>query len=458
MRKKRLSLKIGISGVRGTVGDSLTPQLAANFAQAFGSYMGRGRVIVGQDPRASGPMIRNAIFSGLLAVGCQPVDVGICPIPSMMVLTKEKKASGGIDVTASHNPPEWNGLKFISGKGLFFTPSEVEEFLDIYHQGEFMLVGVDQYKAPLSERNPTEPHLEKLLGYLDVDTIRRKNFKVVADCCNGAGAVLLPGFLEELGCRMVLINTTLDGTFAHHPEPVPENLSKLCRIVQKEKADVGFVQDADADRLALVNEKGEPLGEELTLALSVQHILSKKRGPVVINLSTTRAIDDIASRFKVPVFRTKIGEINVVEKILSEKASIGGEGNGGVIFPEIHPCRDSFTAMGLILEAMAISKKSVSSLRKEIPEYFMIKDKIECTPEHAYRVIRELKKKYTGKEKVSTLDGLKIDLPKGWVHIRPSNTEPILRVMTEAKNYIEAKDLLERFKKEIMELLRWKSS
>jgi phosphomannomutase len=386
------------------------------------------------------------------------VDVGICPIPSMMVVTKDKKAAGGIGVTASHNPPEWNGLKFISGKGLFLNPSEVEEFLDIYHQGEFIVVNVDRYKTPLSEKNPTDPHLDKLLGYLDVDTIQKKNFTVAADCCNGAGAVLMPRFLEALGCRPILINTTLDGTFAHCSEPVPENLSTLCRIVSEEKADVGFVQDADADRLAIVNEKGEPLGEELTLALSAQHILSKKRGPVVTNLSTTRAIDDIASRFKVPVFRTKIGEINVVEKILAEKAVIGGEGNGGVIFPEIHPCRDSFSAMGLILEAMAASGKTVSALRKDIPDYFMIKEKIECTPEQAYRVIRELKKRYSGKEKVSTLDGMKIDLPGSWIHIRPSNTEPILRIMTEAKSQREATDLLYTFKKEIKELLRWKSS
>lgn len=454
--KKRLSLKISISGVRGVVGDSLTPQLCAGFAQAFGSYLGRGKFIVGQDARISGTMIKNAIFSGLLSVGCQPIDVGICPIPSIMILTKERKAVGGIAVTASHNPKDWNGLKFISGNGLFLSHSQVEEFLDIYHQGDFSLAKVDKYKTPMIEKNPTEAHLKKLLGYLNVDIIRKKKFTVVADCCNGAGAVLLPRFLEALGCRMVLINTTLDGAFAHHPEPIPENLTKLCCIVKEEKADIGFVQDADADRLAIISEKGEPIGEELTLALAVRYILNKRPGPVVTNLSTTKAIEDIAQKHHVPVFRTKIGEIHVVEQILRRKSSIGGEGNGGVILPEVHPCRDSFTAMGLALEYLASSGKSVSQLRSEIPEYFMIKDKVDGTPEQAYRMIRELKKKYSGKERISTLDGLKIDFDHAWVHIRPSNTEPIIRVVAEAKSHREVKRIISQFKKEITGLLEWK--
>jgi len=454
--KKRLSLKISISGVRGVVGDSLTPQLCARFAQAFGSYLGRGKVIVGQDARISGTMVKNAIYSGLLSVGCQPIDIGICPIPSIMILTKERKAVGGIAVTASHNPKDWNGLKFISGQGLFLNRSQIEEFLDIYHQGDFSLVKVDKYKTPTAEEHPTDTHLQRLLAYLDIDLIKHKKFKVVADCCNGAGAVLVPKFLEALGCRMTLINTTLDGAFAHHPEPVPENLAKLCRIVKEEQADIGFVQDADADRLAIVNEKGEPLGEELTLALAVKYILGKNPGPVVTNLSTTRAIDDIAQEYDAPVFRTKIGEINVVEQILSQKAIIGGEGNGGVVFPEIHPCRDSFTAIGLTLEYMASRGKSISELRQEIPDYHMIKDKIDSTSEQAYLMIRVLKKKYAEKNKISTLDGLKIDFDEAWVHIRPSNTEPIIRIVVESKIQKEAERIVNDFKKEIMGLLKWK--
>lgn len=438
------------------MGDSLTPQLSASFAQAFGSYLGRGKVIVGQDARISGTMVKNAIYSGILSVGCQPVNIGICPIPSILILTKERKAIGGIAVTASHNPKDWNGLKFINGKGLFLNHSQIEEFLDIYHQGDFSLVKVEKYKSLLSEKNPTDLHLKKLLNYLNVDLIRRKKFKVAADCCNGAGAVLMPQFLKALGCQMILINTTLDGAFAHHPEPIPENISKLSRIIKEKNADIGFVQDADADRLAIVNEKGEPIGEELTLALAVKYILNKKPGPVVTNLSTTQAIDDIAGEHNSPVFRTKIGEINVVEEIISRKALIGGEGNGGVIFPEIHPCRDSFTAIGLTLESMASSGKSISQLQEETPKYYMIKDKIDGTSEQAYPMLRELKKKYSGKELISTLDGLKINFRDAWVHIRPSNTESIIRIVAEAKSRDEVEMLLEKFKKEILGMLKWK--
>ncbi len=438
------------------MGDSLTPQLSASFAQAFGSYLGRGKVLVGQDARISGTMVKNAIYSGILSVGCQPVNIGICPIPSILILTKERKAIGGIAVTASHNPKDWNGLKFINGKGLFFNHSQIEEFLDIYHQGDFSLVKVENYKSLLYEKNPTDLHLKKLLNYLNVALIRRKKFKVAADCCNGAGAVLMPQFLKALGCQMILINTTLDGAFAHHPEPIPENISKLSRIIKDKNADIGFVQDADADRLAIVNEKGESIGEELTLALAVKYILNKNHGTIVTNLSTTQAIDDIAGEHNAPVFRTKIGEINVVEEIINRKALIGGEGNGGVIFPEIHPCRDSFTAIGLTLEFMASSGKLISQLQEEIPKYYMIKDKIDGTPEQAYLMLRELKKKYSGKEQISTLDGLKINFRDAWVHIRPSNTEPIIRIVAEAKSRDGVDMLLGKFKKEILRILKWK--
>jgi phosphomannomutase len=447
--KKRLTLKISISGVRGVVGDSLTPQLAARFAQGFGSYQGRGKILVGQDARASGIMIKHAVFSGLLSIGCQPVDVGICPIPSFLVLAKESAAIGGIAVTASHNPKDWNGLKFISGEGLYLNPSQTQEFLDIYHQGEFTLVPADKHKDLLFEENPMDPHLQKLLNALDVEKIRRKKFKVVIDCCNGAGAVLAPRFLEALGCETILLNPIPDGAFAHHPEPVPENLDALCRAVEESDADVGFVQDADADRLAIVDEKGTPLGEELTLVLAVKYVLSKNPGSVVINLSTSRAIEEMTREYNVPLIRTKIGEINVVDEILNTKATIGGEGNGGVIFPAIHPCRDSFTAMGLTLEYMAATGKTISQLRENIPFYVMLKDKIPGSPEEAHRIIRKLKKKYAETEGFSTLDGLKIDFTEYWIHIRPSNTEPIIRILVEARSKQRAAEVLIRFKKEI---------
>ena len=447
--KKGPSLKIGISGVRGIVGDSLTPQLAASFAQAFGTYIGSGKVIVGQDARTSGTMIKNAVFSGLLSVGCQPVDIGICPIPSTMILAKENPYIGAVVVTASHNPPEWNGLKFISGKGLFLSFSQVQEFLDIYHQGEFSWVSADRYKTPITENNPTKSHLQKLMDYLDVESIKKNNYSIVADCSQGAGLRLLPHFLERLGCQVILLDHQMK------PQKLPQswsnaqNITLLCQEVLKNNADIGFAQDADADRLAIMNEKGLPLGEELTLALSVDYILSKKSGPVVINLSTSRAIEDIALKYRAPLYRTKIGEINVVEELLFKKAVIGGEGNGGVIFPSIHPCRDSFTAIGLTLETMSKSGKSISQLQESIPKYAMVKDFIEGSYEQAYRILQLLKKKYQKKENISTIDGLKFDFKDSWLHIRPSNTEPIIRIFAEAKSRQKAQALIRRFKQEI---------
>jgi phosphomannomutase len=452
--KKISSLKISISGVRGIIGDSLTPQLAGALAQAFGTYVGGGPVIVGRDARPSGRMILQAVISGLLSSGCQPVDVGICPIPSFLFLAKDSRSSGGIAVTASHNPKEWNGLKFISRDGLYLTPHQVEEFLDIYHQGDFTYAGPDRLKILRSEPQPVEPHLKKLLGYFKADLIRRKKFKVALDCGNGAGAILAPRLLQELGCETVVINAVPDGSFAHQSEPLPENIREICRTVVKSRADIGFVQDADADRLAIVNDKGRPLGEELTLALAAQYVLGKKKGSVVCNLSTTRAIDDIAAARKAPVFRTKIGEINVVEKVLSAEpaAVIAGEGNGGVILPEIHPCRDSFTGMGLILEYLAASGRTISALQKRVPRYVMIKDKIEGSAEQGYRLVSLLKKRYEGQGKLSLLDGLKIDFPDHWIHVRPSNTEPIIRIISEARTESAAKAAVRRLKTEIAEL------
>jgi phosphomannomutase len=452
------SLKISISGVRGIVGESLTPQLVASFAQAFGTYIEGGTVIIGQDSRTSGIMVKNAVISGLLSVGCQPIDVGICPIPSFQVFTKKAKARGGIAVTASHNPKEWNGLKFINGEGLFLNYHQTEEFLDIYHQGEFSLIEAEKYKIPKSEKNPTGPHLRKLLSYFKAGLISKKKFKVAIDCANGAGAVLAPQFLKALDCKAILINCVPDGSFAHHPEPLPENIAQLCQAVIENKADVGFVQDADADRLAVVNEKGEPLGEEMTLLLASKYVLSKNPGPVVINLSTSQAMDDITSGFKVPLIRTKIGEINVVEGIFAQhcKTAIGGEGNGGVILPDIHLCRDSFTAMGLILEYMASSGRTISELQDEIPQYYMIKEKIKGTQEQAYQLIRQLKRKYWNRGEISLLDGLKIQFEDYWFHIRPSNTEPIIRLIVEAKSREKAAKTVRQLKKEISEIIKRK--
>jgi phosphomannomutase len=454
--KKPSSLKISISGVRGILGDSLTPQLAAAFAQAFGSYIGGGPFIVGRDARSSGEMISQAVIAGLISVGCQPVDVGIVPIPSFLFFIKDGRAAGGISVTASHNPKEWNGLKFASRDGLYLTPHQTEEFLDIYDQGEFSLVPPDRLKAAKTETEAVEPHLRKILGAVDAERIKRRAFKVVLDCNNGAGAVLAPRFLEALGCEATLLYAEPSGEFAHDPEPLPENISQVCRAVVGRGADVGFVQDADADRLAIINERGEPIGEELTLAVAAQYILGCKKGPIVCNLSSSRALDDIAREAGVECLRSKIGEINVVEKLLAAepRAVIGGEGNGGVIFPDVHPCRDSFAAMALILEAMAATGQSMSSLERAVPRYAMIKDRLPGSAEQAYRLINLLRKRYEGRGTLTLLDGLKVDFKDRWIHVRPSNTEPIIRVLAEAKSEDVAREAMESLKAAIAELQR----
>lgn len=454
--KKNATLKISISGARGIVGDSLTPQLAATLAQAFGTYVGGGPVLVGRDARASGIMLSEAVMAGLLAVGCRPVDVGILPIPSFLFLTKAIPSAGGIAVTASHNPKPWNGLKFISREGLYLSPRQTEEYLDIYHQGAFDFIPPGEYKSIRVMPDAGEAHLRRLLRRFDSPALRRRRFKVALDCNNGAGAPLAPRFLRELGCEVIPLYCEPNGEFAHDPEPTPENIPDVCEAVKSAGADIGFVQDADADRLAVVDEKGRPIGEELTLVLAVRHVLAKTKGSVVCNLSSTRALDDITAACGVKLFRTRIGEINVVEKLLSAKpkAVIGGEGNGGVINPEIHPCRDSFTAMGLILEALAAGRKSVSSLVSTLPRYVLIKDRIEGSAERAHRLIALLRKRFEKAGKVCLLDGLKVDFSDHWIHLRPSNTEPIIRVLAEAKTEAGARKALESLKTEISSCLK----
>ena len=446
------SLKIGVSGVRGIVGETLSPQLVTTFAQAFGSFVGRGTILVGRDTRKSGEMVERAVIAGLLSIGCQPSRVGVCPIPSLQYKTKHSNAAGAIAITASHNPVQWNALKFIDGNGLFLNSGQGEELLDIYHQGDFLLVDNDGFIPVREEKEAWRPHLERLMEFLDVDGISKAGLKVAFDCCNGAGSILTPLFLEKLGCERVGINTVPDGVFPHNPEPIPSNLGGLCEAVRKSGADIGFAQDADADRLAIVNEKGEPIGEDYTLVLAVKHVLSRKKGPVVTNLSATKALKDVAGEYGCPTIYTKIGEINVVEGILANGAVIGGEGNGGVILPEIHPCRDSYTGMGLVLELLSKSGKKVSELVDSLPRYRLLREKVECSTEKAHKTVRALVKRFEG-ENMSMLDGIKISYADGWLHIRPSNTEPILRITAEARTDDAAAELLATGRREIAKAL-----
>jgi phosphomannomutase len=441
--KKTTTLKISISGARGIIGDSLTPQLTAALAQAFGTYVGAGPVLVGRDARRSGEMLKDAVLAGLLAVGCSPVDVGVLSIPSFLFLTKAEKASGGIAVTASHNPKEWNGLKFISRDGLYLTPHQTEEYLDIYHQGEFAFVPPGRFKPVRVLPNSSEPHLRRVLDRLDAEKIRRRRFRVALDCNNGAGAVLAPRLLEALGCEVIPLNTRPDGEFAHDPEPLPENISEICRAVPEAKADLGFVQDADADRLAIVDEHGTPLGTDATVVLVIGRWLARHAGPVVASVSTSRMVDDVAAGFGCPVYRSRVGEAHVIEAMKLRGAEVGGEGDGGAIVLQVNPCRDSFAAMVLVLEAMAASGRSAGELMAQVPRYAMVRERLLCSARDIAPSLRVIKDLFRG-EQFDLTDGVKVRWPDRWLLARPSATEPVIRLAAEAPAESDARALVNR--------------
>ena len=443
------ALKISISGVRGVVGDFLTPQLIESFAKAFGTFAGPGRVNVGRDTRTSGEMLLHAVSAGLLSTGCTPVDLGICPTPSVQIRTKDTDAVGGIIITASHNPAQWNALKFVGKNGIFLDEYESRTLVDIYHEGSFRRCADEEIDTIRRDRLAIDSHLQKVLDYVNVELIRSKHFKVAFDCCNGAGSLMTPRLLQELGCQLIPLSTEPNGIFPREPEPTPQNLSQLCSTTKLSGADIGFAQDADADRLAIINERGEAIGEDYTLALAVQFVLSKTPGPVVVNLSTSRAIEDIARQHDCPIYFTKIGESNVIDKILDCGAVVGGEGNGGVMIPAIHPCRDSFIGIALVLQYMAQTGKTLSQLVAEIPRYYMVKKKASLSSDQIFGLMEKLKRQYSGAH-IDVTDGIKIffDDQNGWAHIRPSNTEPILRIMSEAPTLAVAEALSARIFKE----------
>lgn len=442
-------LKVGISGVRGIAGETFTPQIATAFARAFGSFNGRGAVLVGRDTRASGDMFEHAVIAGLQSTGCQPILAGIVPTPTLLMLTRQHGARGGIAITASHNPAHWNALKFVEASGLFLTPTRAAEFYDVYHQGDFKTVTEPELLRTTVLEHPMAVHTEKVLRYVDVDAIRRAHFRVAVDCCNGVGALHSRPFLEQLGCEVFTCGDRVDGTFERGPEPLPENLGALTRLVRDNRCAIGFAQDPDGDRLALTNELGEPIGEDLTVAFAVRQVLDcHARGPVVVHLSTSRCVRAVAEQRGMPVHLSRIGEINVTEQMMAVGAVVGGEGNGGVIIPAIHPCRDSFAGMAIVLELLGTTGKSVSQLRAEIPTYRMVKDKITIRSEVAVGILRAIRRRYEH-EQLTLIDGVHVDLKDRWFHVRMSNTEPVLRLTAEAPDEASARALMAELRAEI---------
>jgi len=421
------------------VGDSLTPQLLIGFAQAFGTYLKGGTVVIGRDTRPSGEMVQRALVGGLLATGCDIVDLGIAPVPTVQMAIRDAVASGGVVITASHNPQQWNALKFIRGDGIILRPYQTEELLSVYYQGNFTLVGNDEIGSVQFDAGAVQRHMDAVLELADREAIAAAGLKVVVDCVNGAGAVLSERFLQELGCEVVTINDTPDGIFPHLPEPIPENLKQLEKAVKEHGADIGFAQDADADRLAIVSEQGQAIGEEFTLAFACDAVADTAEGPLVTNLSSSRMIDEVACRHDKQVVRAKVGEINVIEQMQAHSAGIGGEGNGGVIWAQLQYCRDSFAGMALVLAGLGKRGGTVTDWVESFAPSEICKTKMACPASRVQPVLLAVREAYE-ENALDLTEGVKVLWPDGaWLHVRPSNTEPVVRVIAEADTMQDAK-------------------
>jgi len=451
--KSITNLKISVSGIRGVVGETLTPRLISAFSASFGQYVGAGPVIIGRDTRSTGLMVEQAVIAGLLSVGCQPILCEILPTPSIQVMVSHLNAVGGIAITASHNPMSWNAMKFINGNGMFLNNIEAREVLDIYNQENIRYIHEEQCRSIKYHHDAFSVHQQRILKHIDCEIIQQKKFKVAIDCANGAGAPYSQDFLEALGCEVVAIHTETDGIFRRKPEPTPDALGKLEEIVKSHHCDIGFAQDPDADRLVIVDNLGNALNENYTLALAVQHITLSDNSPICVNLATSKMIEDICKINGNELRYTKIGEINVSTEMVKCGAKIGGEANGGVIWPIIHPCRDSFGGMALILELLAKQGQSISQIIDTLPKYYFGSIKLPCSSEKSLHVMRLLKKEHAHLQPL-LLDGMRLNWKDRWIIIRSSNTEPLLRIQAEADTPEKLAKMLGEFKEKCLDLMK----
>jgi phosphomannomutase len=453
-------LMVSVSGVRGRVGAGLTPEVVARFAAAFGAYLRAGavasgtdaagarpRVVLARDTRTSGPMFARVAAGALQSVGCHVVDLGVVPTPTALYNIRALSASGGIVVTASHNPVEWNALKLASAAGMFLDAEEAPLMRAYVSERPIVRSAWDELGDVVDDGSAVDRHLDAVLGvpYLDLAALRGRGFRVALDCIRGAGAVLLPRLLEELGCEVVGLDLEPDGRFGREPEPVAENLGGLARLVRESGADVGMATDPDGDRLALVDNRGTAIGEEFTLALAAQLVLTHRTGPVVTNLSTSRLLQDVAEAAGAELHRTPVGEINVARLMQRTGAVIGGEGNGGVILPDVQLTRDAAVAAVLVLQLLLEDGRSLDALVADHAGYTIVKDKLPraaASLDAAYRTLEaQLGAPYADRQ-----DGLRLDWPeeRRWLHLRASGTEPILRIIAEAPSAEAARDLITR--------------
>ncbi len=448
------TLMVSISGIRGIVGDGLDPNILVKFSSAFADFVGKGKVVIGRDARISGEMVRQIVTGTLLAKGLDVVDIGICPTPTVQYTVKNLKANGGIAISASHNPNQWNALKLLNDTGQFMTPEENVQLIKLLEISDEKYSSWDNLGRSEDYSEGLTKHMADVLNlkHIDLAAIRKRKFKVLADCVNGAGVYVIPQLLREFGCEVIEMNCEKTGVFPRLPEPLPENLTETLKAVKDNNADLGIVVDPDVDRLVLITNEGKPFGEEYTITQAVKFILSKEKGSAVVNLSTTRAVDDVAAGFGQKVFRSPVGEANVVKKMKEVGAIIGGEGSGGVIYPALHYGRDALVGIAITLQNLLEFGGSMSEFKKSLPEYHISKKKILLENVEPDSVIKALSEKNSG-QKINTDDGLRIDFPDHWVHFRKSNTEPIIRIVTEAKDKNSAEDYSIKYFDEIKSLV-----
>jgi len=447
-------LMVSVSGVRGRVGEALTPEIVAQFAAGFGAWAlaragGKAEIVVGRDSRVSGPMFQPVVHAALQSVGCDVLDIGMVPTPTVQLAVEHHQAAGGLAITASHNPIEWNALKFIGPSGLFLDGAEAADMRKVV-EGKIPRASWDELGVVSKDQDAARDHIEKILAlpFLNVEGIRKRGFKVGLDCVRGAGGVFMPVLLELLGCKLATINMEPDGRFPRPPEPVAENLGELQKLVFDSHCDIGMAVDPDVDRLALVSEEGLAIGEDYTLALAAKVVLRHRKGMVVTNLSTSRIVDDIAREAGTRVIRVPVGEVNVATRMREEKSPIGGEGNGGVILPELHLGRDAPVGAALMLQLLLEDGKPLSKIVASYPRYVIVKDKLARPATPLDTVYEALKRVFPDAE-VDTQDGLRLSWPDRWVHIRPSGTEPIVRVIAEAPSAEAAEQLVRDCRKPV---------
>lgn len=460
-----MSLIKSISGIRGTIGgkvdENLTPIDAVKFAAAYGSWLkGQSskeyvKVVIGRDARISGEMIQNLVQYTLIGLGIDVVNIGLSTTPTVEVAVPLEKADGGIILTASHNPKEWNALKLLNNKGEFVSDQDGKAILRIAQENDFSFATVDHLGKLSHDDRYIDLHIEQVLALplVTPKAIQEKKFRVVVDAVNSTGGIAIPRLLERLGVEVVKLYCEPNGHFPHNPEPLKEHLGDICKKVVDEKADFGIVVDPDVDRLAFITDQGEMFGEEYTLVACADYVLGKAKGNVVSNLSSSRALRDIAQKHGVTYSAAAVGEVNVVTEMKRVGAIIGGEGNGGIIYPELHYGRDALVGVALFLSLLAERGGSVQQLRESYPAYFMSKNKLQLTEQiNPDQILKAMEQKYAH-EQTTTIDGLKIDFSESWVHLRKSNTEPIIRIYTEAKSQKEADELAQRFIQEMQALI-----